>query len=259
MHEKLKELERKHEELTQQLSEAAQSSDRSRYGALAKELADLGPIVESMRELERVEHELEEAKELLAGSDDKELRALAHEEITDLESRQRELEDGLKALLTPKDPNDRKNVILEIRAGTGGEEAALFAAEIFRMYSRYAEMRGWKVRTTDTHLTGVGGIKEVTAVVEGEGAYSRLKYESGVHRVQRVPQTEASGRIHTSAVTVAVLPEADDVEVEIDESDLRIDRFCSSGPGGQSVKRQHHLLCGPNHTPADRAGCFLPG
>ena len=163
-------------------------------------------------------------------------------EINELSARRDELMEKLRTLLSPKDPNDEKNVVLEIRAGTGGEEAALFAAEIFRMYSRFAELMGWKVRTTDTHETGVGGIKEVTALVEGKGAYSRLKYESGVHRVQRVPQTEASGRIHTSAVTVAVLPEADDVEVEISEADLRIDRFCSSGPGGQSVNTTYSAV-----------------
>ena len=242
MLEKLKELEKKYEELTEQLSAAASSPDRSRYGMLAKEMAELEPIVHSARKLRKVEHELAEANELLNGGGDQDLKELAQEEINELSARRDELMEKLKTLLAPKDPNDEKNVVLEIRAGTGGEEAALFAAEIFRMYSRFAELMGWKVRTTDTHETGVGGIKEVTALVEGKGAYSRLKYESGVHRVQRVPQTEASGRIHTSAVTVAVLPEADDVEVEISEADLRIDRFCSSGPGGQSVNTTYSAV-----------------
>ncbi len=242
MLEKLKELEKKYAELTEQLSAAASSPDRSRYGMLAKEMADLEPIVYSARELRKVEHELAEANELLNGGDDQDLKELAREEIDELSARSDELMEELKTLLAPKDPNDEKNVVLEIRAGTGGEEAALFAAEIFRMYSRFAELMGWKVKTTDTHETGVGGIKEITALVEGKGAYSRLKYESGVHRVQRVPQTEASGRIHTSAVTVAVLPEADDVEVDISEADLRIDRFCSSGPGGQSVNTTYSAV-----------------
>ena len=242
MLEKLKELEKKYEELTEQLSAAASSPDRSRYGMLAKEMAELEPIVHSARKLRKVEHELAEANELLNGGGDQDLKELAQEEINELSARRDELMEKLRTLLSPKDPNDEKNVVLEIRAGTGGEEAALFAAEIFRMYSRFAELMGWKVRTTDTHETGVGGIKEVTALVEGKGAYSRLKYESGVHRVQRVPQTEASGRIHTSAVTVAVLPEADDVEVEISEADLRIDRFCSSGPGGQSVNTTYSAV-----------------
>jgi peptide chain release factor 1 len=242
MLEKLKDLEAKYEELTEQLSAAASSADRSRYNSLAKELADLEPLVSASRGLNRVEKELAEAKELLEGADERELRALAQEEIARLSGRRELLIEELKNLLAPKDPNDEKNVVLEIRAGTGGEEASLFAAEIFRMYSRYAELKGWKVQTTNTHETGMGGIKEVTALVEGKGAYSRLKYESGVHRVQRVPQTEASGRIHTSAVTVAVLPEADDVEVEVNESDLRIDRFCSSGPGGQSVNTTYSAV-----------------
>jgi peptide chain release factor 1 len=242
MIEKLKDLELKYEKLTELLSTAASSPDKSRYGALAKELAELEPIISSSRELTRIEKELADAKELLASTEDRELRSLAQEEIDRLSERSRSLGEELRTLLAPKDPNDEKNVVLEIRAGTGGEEASLFAAEIFRMYSRYAELKGWKVKTTNTHETGMGGIKEVTALVEGKGAYSRLKYESGVHRVQRVPQTEASGRIHTSAITVAVLPEADDVEVQVNESDLRIDRFCSSGPGGQSVNTTYSAV-----------------
>ncbi|HUX08484.1 MAG TPA: peptide chain release factor 1 [Acidobacteriota bacterium] len=242
MLEKLSELEKKYEELTEKLSNAASSSDRSRYSMLAKEMAELEPILNGTRELKKVEQELKDATELLNSGDDKDLKELAEEEIEGLGARRDELIEELKTLLAPKDPNDEKNVVLEIRAGTGGEEAALFAAEIFRMFSRYAELKGWKVKTTDTHETGAGGIKEVTALIEGRGVYSRLKYESGVHRVQRVPQTEASGRIHTSAITVAVLPEADDVEVEINEAELRIDRFCSSGPGGQSVNTTYSAV-----------------
>jgi peptide chain release factor 1 len=171
-----------------------------------------------------------------------ELYELAREELASLVGRRERLEEALRVELLPRDPNDERNVVLEIRAGTGGDEATLFAAELFRMYSRYAEIRGWRVEIIDLSESGVRGIKEVSAIVEGRGAYSRLKYEAGVHRVQRVPETEASGRIHTSAVTVAVLPEADDVEVEIDEKELRIDRFCASGPGGQGVNTTYSAV-----------------
>lgn len=242
MLEKLKDLEKKYDELTGQLSDPAVIADNARFRNLAKEHAELEPVISSFRTLKLIMKQLEEAKELLRDSEDKEIRALAKEETEQLETDRERLERELKVLLLPKDPNDEKNVILEIRAGTGGEEAALFASEIFRMYNRYAENRNWKVQTTYTNMTGVGGIKEVTAIIEGRGAYSRLKYESGVHRVQRVPQTEASGRIHTSAVTVAVLPEAGDVEIDLDEKDLRIDRFCSSGPGGQSVNTTYSAV-----------------
>jgi peptide chain release factor 1 len=235
MLEKLKDLENKYEELNRKMADPEVIADQGTYRALVKEHAELEPIVNSARKLFKAQNELADARELLADSDDKEMRDMAQSEVHELNEKIESLEAELKKLLAPKDPNDSKNVLLEVRAGTGGEEAALFAADIFRMYTRYAEQMGWKVETTNTNFAAAGGIKEVTAMVNGDGAYSRLKYESGVHRVQRVPTTEASGRIHTSAVTVAVLPEADDVEVEIDENDLRIDRFCSSGPGGQSV------------------------
>jgi peptide chain release factor 1 len=239
---RLIELEKKYDEVTQQLSDPSVIADPSKYRKFAKEHADLEPLVGTARALQKVKGQLAEAGELLKDSEDKEMRALAHEEIERLEGEAERLEEELQSLLLPKDPNDDKNVILEIRAGTGGEEAALFASEIFRMYSRFAEKKAWRVQTTYTNVTGVGGIKEVTAIIEGKGAYSRMKYESGVHRVQRVPQTEASGRIHTSAVTVAVLPEADDVEISVDEKDLRVDRFCSSGPGGQSVNTTYSAV-----------------
>ena len=242
MREKLRDLEEKYDELERRLADPAVISDMTLFRKLSKEHADLEPVVTNSLALSRVLQQLGETKEILKESDDKELRSLAQEEIERLEGDRARLESELRLLLLPRDPNDEKNVILEIRAGTGGEEAALFAAEIFRMYNRYAERHRWKVQTTNTHMTGVGGIKEVTAIVEGKGAFSKLKYESGVHRVQRVPQTEASGRIHTSAVTVAVLPEVDDVEVEVDEKDLRIDRFCSSGPGGQSVNTTYSAV-----------------
>ncbi|MGQ9655492.1 MAG: peptide chain release factor 1, partial [Thermodesulfobacteriota bacterium] len=207
----------------------------SEYQRLAKEHAELLAIVDTFRSYRSVLQQIQESRTLLRSEKDQEVRDLAQEEIELLTFRQRELEDRLKAMLTPKDPHDHKNIFLEIRAGTGGEEAGLFAADLFRMYSKFAERRGWRVEVVDSHPTGVGGLKEVIALVEGKGAYSHLKFESGVHRVQRVPVTESQGRIHTSAVTVAVLPEAEDVEVHIDPSDLRVDVFRSSGPGGQSV------------------------
>lgn len=235
MLEKLKDLEVKYEELNLKLSNPEIISDQSQYRVLVKEHSDLEPLVNASRSMRKATEELKGARELLAEADDREMKEMAQEEIESRIKEIEKLEAEIKKLLAPKDPNDGKNVILEIRAGTGGEEAALFAADIFRMYSRYAEAVNWKVDTTNTNFAGGGGIKEVTAMIIGNGAFSKLKYESGVHRVQRVPATEASGRIHTSAITVAVLPEADDVEVDIDENDLRIDRFCSSGPGGQSV------------------------
>jgi peptide chain release factor 1 len=189
-----------------------------------------------------VVRELDGAREILAEADDSEMRAMATAEIEALETRAEELEGRLKVLLLPADPNDQRNVILEIRAGTGGEEAALFAAELLRMYGRYAEDQGWRMSVAYSSETGLGGIKEAVTMVEGKNVFSRLKYESGVHRVQRVPATESSGRIHTSAATVAVMPEAEEVEVEVDEKDLRIDRFCSSGPGGQSVNTTYSAV-----------------
>jgi peptide chain release factor 1 len=235
LQQKLADLERRSEELSAALANPDITADMERYRSTMRSYAELEPVVQSYREYRKVVDELTGARELLHSAEDAEMRAMAGEEVKQLEQRVEELEDRLRIALLPTDPNDAKNVVLEIRAGTGGDEASLFAAELFRMYGRFAETMGWKVTTTSLSESEVGGLKEVIALVEGERVYSRLKYESGVHRVQRVPETEAQGRIHTSAVTVAVMPEADDVEVELDEGDLRIDTFCSSGPGGQSV------------------------
>ncbi|HWP57248.1 MAG TPA: peptide chain release factor 1 [Candidatus Acidoferrales bacterium] len=234
MLEKLAEVERRYTELEALLSDPQVLGNQREYSKIAKERADLEEVVACYREWRKVEREIEENRQLLEESEES-IRELAKEEIASLRARKEELEARLKYLLLPKDPNDARNVILEIRAGTGGEEAALFAAELFRMYSRYAEARGWRVEIMNSNPTGLGGFKEIIALIEGRGAYSRLKFEGGVHRVQRVPVTEASGRIHTSAVTVAVLPEADEVEVVIDPKDIRVDVYRSSGPGGQSV------------------------
>jgi len=232
---KLEDLERRSEELSHALADPEITGDMERYRATTRSFAELQPIIANYRDYTKVAEELDGAKELLQAADDAEMRAMASDEVKTLEARLEELENELRLLLLPSDPNDAKNVILEIRAGTGGDEATLFAAELFRMYTRFAEEQGWKVSTTSVSESEVGGVKEVIAMIEGERVYSRLKFESGVHRVQRVPETETQGRIHTSAVTVAVLPEADDVEVDIDDKELRIDTFCSSGPGGQSV------------------------
>jgi peptide chain release factor 1 len=232
---KLKDLEQRSDELSQTLSQPDITADMERFKAVSRAYAELQPVLEKFHEYRKVQTDHDGAKELLHSADDAEMRSMAGDEVKTLEARLEELDHELRLLLLPSDPNDEKNVVLEIRAGTGGDEATLFAAELFRMYSRFAETRGWKVRTTDLSESSIGGVKEIMAIVEGDRVYSALKFESGVHRVQRVPDTEAQGRIHTSAVTVAVLPEADDVEVEIDEKDLRIDTFCSSGPGGQSV------------------------
>ncbi|MCJ8500017.1 peptide chain release factor 1 [Desulfatitalea alkaliphila] len=234
MFEKLIGVEDRFKELEGLLSDPKILQDRSAYQQLAREHAELNPIVEAFRAYRRIDGELDESYELLKDNDP-EMKHLAKEEVERLENRKQDLEQELKKLLVPKDPLDAKNVLLEIRAGTGGDEAGLFAGDLFKMYSRYAEARGWRIEIMDLHSTGVGGIKEVVALVKGKDAYSRLKYESGTHRVQRVPQTETQGRIHTSAVTVAVLPEAEEVEVQVDPNDLRIDVFRSSGPGGQSV------------------------
>ncbi|HXX21849.1 MAG TPA: peptide chain release factor 1 [Terriglobia bacterium] len=240
---KLPEIEKKYDELTAQLGDRGVLADQSLYQKTAKAHSELSEVVEKYREWKSICKGLEETKGLLAeASTDAEMRALAHEEVADLEKRQAKVEEELKVLLLPRDPNDEKNVILEIRAGTGGDEATLFAQEIFRMYNRYAESQGWGVEVLSTSLSGIGGVKEVIALIEGEKVYSKLKYESGVHRVQRVPATEQQGRIHTSAITVAVLPEADEVEIEIDPKDIRIDTFCSSGPGGQSVNTTYSAV-----------------
>jgi len=240
---KLAEIERKYEELTAQLGDPGVLADQSVYQKTAKAHSELSEVVEKYREWKGIRKGLEETKALLEeASTDLEMKALAHEELSDLEKRRAEVEEELRILLLPKDPNDEKNVVLEIRAGTGGDEASLFAQEIFRMYNRYAESQGWRVEVLSTSLSGIGGIKEVIALIEGQKVYSKLKYESGVHRVQRVPATEQQGRIHTSAITVAVLPEADEVEIEIDPKDIRIDTFCSSGPGGQSVNTTYSAV-----------------
>ena len=240
---KLAEIEKKYEELTAQLSDPEVLADAPRYQKAAKAHAELGELVEKYRQWKDIQKSLHGTKELLEESSaDSEMKALAHEELLSLEKQREEVEQELKVLMLPKDPNDEKNVVLEIRAGTGGDEATLFAEEIFRMYGRYAESQRWKVDVLSSSLSGVGGLKEVIAVIEGQKVYSKLKYESGVHRVQRVPQTEQQGRIHTSAVTVAVLPEADEVEIAIDPKELRIDTFCSSGPGGQSVNTTYSAV-----------------
>jgi peptide chain release factor 1 len=241
--EKLSEIEAKYEELTAQLSDAQVLADPARYQKAAKAHAELGEIVEKFRRWKDLQKSLRETKRLLEESAaDAEMKALAHEELSRLEKDREQVEEKLKHLMLPKDSNDEKNVVLEIRAGTGGDEATLFAQEVFRMYSRYAEAQGWRVDVLSTSLSGIGGLKEVIAVVEGQKVYSKLKYESGVHRVQRVPETEQQGRIHTSAITVAVLPEANEVEIAIDPKDIRIDTFCSSGPGGQSVNTTYSAV-----------------
>ncbi len=242
MLERLKEIAKKHEDLVAQQADPEIAVDPNRSREIAQKLAELAPVATAYREYSTITDELAGANEIVAEADDDDMRQMAEAEVEELNERCEKIEEHLKLLLLPVDPNDRRNVILEIRAGTGGDEAALFAGELLRMYGRYAEGRRWKLSLTDSSDTGLGGIKEAVVVIEGEGAYSRLKYESGVHRVQRVPATEASGRIHTSAATVAVMPEAEAVEVSVDEKDLRIDRFCSSGPGGQSVNTTYSAV-----------------
>ncbi len=239
MFDKLKQVEARFEELNQQLADPAVLADGVRYQKTAKAQAEISELVEKYREWKQVEKGVADAKALL---DDPDMKALAQEELAELEKRREALEQELKVLLLPSDPNDEKNVILEIRAGTGGDEASLFAADLFRMYSRYAESQRWKVEVLSTSPSLAGGLKEVVASIQGQKVFSKLKYESGVHRVQRVPQTETQGRIHTSAATVAVLPEADDIDVHIEPKDLRIDTFCSSGPGGQSVNTTYSAV-----------------
>ena len=241
MFDKLLNVESKYDELMTKLGTAEVQADAAEYRRSAKTLSELEPLVQKFREYKGVEEDIKGSEELVNGND-AEMRELAREELKTLESRRDTLLQELKILLIPKDPNDEKNVILEIRAGTGGDEAALFAADLFRMYGRYAERQGWRIEVMSSNESGTGGLKEVIASVEGRGVYSRLKYESGVHRVQRVPATEASGRIHTSTATVAVLPEAEEVDIQINEKDLRIDTFCSSGPGGQSVNTTYSAV-----------------
>lgn len=241
MFDKLSTIEARYDQLMTLVSDAAVQSDPAEYRTHSKALSEIQPIVETFRAYKSVLTEIGQAAELVQGHDP-ELRELAHQELRMLEARRDELRAEIQTLLVPRDPNDEKNVVLEVRAGTGGDEAALFAADLFRMYTRFAERQGWKVETLSSHDTGVGGLKEAVALIEGRQVYSRLKYESGVHRVQRVPVTEASGRIHTSTATVAVLPEAEEVDVHIDPKDLRIDTFCSSGPGGQSVNTTYSAV-----------------
>jgi len=238
---KLEQLEKRFNELNAQMADPAVISDADQYRKVAKAHSELSEIVDKFREWKKVEDSLSQARAMLT-EQDAEIRAMAEEEVARLEPELAGIEEQLKVLLLPKDPLDEKNVVLEIRAGTGGDEATLFAAEIFRMYSRYAETQGWKMEITSSSESSVGGLKEVIALVSGDKVYSKLKYESGVHRVQRVPVTEQQGRVHTSAITVAVLPEADEVEIKLDPKDIRIDTFCSSGPGGQSVNTTYSAV-----------------
>jgi peptide chain release factor 1 len=241
MFDKLAAIERQYEDLSRVLGTAELQGDQAEYRKQAKALAEIEPLVDRFREYRTVVDSVAETEELVASAD-ADMSELAQEELKSLVARRDMLLADLKVLLVPKDPNDQRNVVFEIRAGTGGDEAALFAAELFRMYSKYAERQGWRVELMSSSETGVGGLKEVIATIEGRGVYSKLKYESGVHRVQRVPATEASGRIHTSTATVAVLPEAEEVDIQINEKDLRVDTFCSSGPGGQSVNTTYSAV-----------------
>ena len=241
MIDKLQTIEERYEKLTGLMMDPKVLSTPQEYQKYSKEQSDLQPLVEKIREYKKLLSDIEGDEEILKGGD-AELRELAQAELNELKERKPRVEEELRIMLLPKDPRDEKSVILEIRAGTGGEEAALFAASLFRMYSKYAESRRWKVDVIDSSPTGLGGLKEVIANITEKGAYSRLKYESGVHRVQRVPVTEASGRIHTSAATVAVLPEAEEVDIKVEEKDLRIDTFCSSGAGGQSVNTTYSAV-----------------
>jgi peptide chain release factor 1 len=239
MIDKLNAVEARYEQLMAEMSDPAVQGDAARFRSHSKALAEIQPVVEQFREYKEVTAQIAATTELLKEPD---MRELAQEELRSLEARRDTLLADIKMLLVPKDPNDTKNVVLEIRAGTGGDEAALFAADLFRMYSRFAERQGWRLEVLNLSESGTGGIKEAVALVEGKNVYSRLKYESGVHRVQRVPETEASGRIHTSTATVAVLPEAEEVDIHIDPKDLRVDTFCSSGPGGQSVNTTYSAV-----------------
>jgi peptide chain release factor 1 len=242
MLDKLEQIVTRYEQLTKDLSSPELLANPSAYGKAAKQHRALEEVVQKYQALKALKEEITGARELLDTSDDDEMREMARLELETLQTRLTEVEQDLRLLLIPSDPNDEKNVILEIRAGTGGDEATLFAAEMLRMYSRYAEKQRWRFEILEASESGIGGLKEAIALIEGDKVYSKLKHESGVHRVQRVPQTEASGRIHTSAITVAVLPEAEEVDVKIDPKDLRIDTFCSSGPGGQSVNTTYSAV-----------------
>jgi peptide chain release factor 1 len=242
MLDKLAQIETRYEELANELSSPELLSNPAAYGKTAKQHRALGEVVQKYQTWKSLKAELVGARELFDTSDDEEMREMARLELESLQTRLEETEEELRLLLIPTDPNDEKNVILEIRAGTGGDEATLFAAEMLRMYGRYAEKQRWRFEILEASESGIGGLKEAIALIEGDKVYSKMKHESGVHRVQRVPQTEASGRIHTSAITVAVLPEAEEVDVKIDPKDLRIDTFCSSGPGGQSVNTTYSAV-----------------
>ncbi|HEV8169854.1 MAG TPA: peptide chain release factor 1, partial [Pyrinomonadaceae bacterium] len=242
MLDKLEHIVSRYDELTQELSSPELLSNPSAYGKAAKQHRSLGEVVQKYQSWKSLTKELADARELLDTTDDTDMREMALLEVESLQEKIEAADKELKLLLIPSDPNDEKNVILEIRAGTGGDEATLFAAEMVRMYSRYAERHRWRFEVLEASESGIGGLKEAIVLIEGDKVYSKLKHESGVHRVQRVPQTEASGRIHTSAITVAVLPEAEEVDVKIDPKDLRIDTFCSSGPGGQSVNTTYSAV-----------------
>jgi peptide chain release factor 1 len=240
--EKLDQLDARYQEMTQELSTPEVVTDSARFQKLAKQHADLETIVNKHREFKQIEKDLAATHQMVVESEDAEMRHMAQEEEKLLIARKEQSERELKLLLLPQDPNDNKNIILEIRAGTGGDEAGIFAGDLFRMYSRYAESQGWKVEVMESSPAQMGGVKEIVAAIQGKKVYSKLKYESGVHRVQRVPATETQGRIHTSAATVAVLPEADEIDIKIEAKDLRIDTFCSSGPGGQSVNTTYSAV-----------------
>ena len=240
--EKLNQIESRYDELTQQISSAEVLADSARFQKLARMHAEMGQMVAKYREWKEIERHLRDTQQMLIEAEDAEMKQLAHDEQRQLEERKETVERELKLLLLPRDPMDEKNIILEIRAGTGGDEAGLFAAELFRMYSRYAESQGWRVEILNSASSSLGGFKEVVAAITGKKVYSKLKYESGVHRVQRVPETEQQGRIHTSAATVAVLPEAEEIDIKVEPKDIRIDTFCSSGPGGQSVNTTYSAV-----------------
>ncbi len=242
MFDRLEQIEAKYNELTNALASPEIVGDSAKYQKTAKAHSELAPVVEKYREYKDLKKGVEDSRAMVAEETDAEMKAYAQEELAQLEQRIAAVQEELKGLLIPTDPNDEKKIVLEIRAGTGGDEATLFAAEIFRLYTRYAESRRWKVEVLSSSESAVGGLKEVIAIIEGQGVFSQLKYESGVHRVQRVPATEQQGRVHTSAVTVAVLPEAEEVDVKIEAKDLRIDTFCSSGPGGQSVNTTYSAV-----------------
>jgi peptide chain release factor 1 len=243
MNQKLEQLEKRYDELQQKIADPSITADIANYRDTMKAIAEIEPVVSKYRELKQVRKSLADTREMISTlKGDDELRELAELELADLQAKEPALESDLRLLLQPKDPNDEKNVFVEIRAGTGGDEASLFAAEVMRMYIRYAESKRWKVDMTDANYSSVNGIKDATLQIQGSRVYSRLKFESGVHRVQRVPQTETQGRIHTSAITVAVLPEAEDIDIQVSDKDLRIDTFCSSGPGGQSVNTTYSAV-----------------